>query len=283
MDRNSKMKLKADKEGYCSICGNYSKLTRDHIPPQGCVKATSLELQTLSQYLSNSNEKPVISQSGLNITSICGNCNNNLLGREYDLALIYASKQLSNIIQTQKELGLYLPEQISLLIKPQRLLRSVIGHVLASNLPVADKTNISAPFPNALRNYFLDQSSNISDKIEVYYWIYPSNKQVVINGLSIGSTMGEGFISGSCLLKFFPLAFWVVWDKPDTFPINLTRMPKDKFKGLDDTCEIIIDLRDLPSLSYPEKPTDERYIMFNKGSSFIAQPKKSKGFGIVKP
>jgi hypothetical protein len=282
MNKNKKMKFKAGKEGYCSICGNYSKLTRDHIPPQGCVKATRLELKTLSQYLSNSNEKPVISDNGLNIMSICGNCNNNLLGIEYDSALIHASRQLSKIIRNQNELGLYLPEQISFRIKPQRLLRSVIGHVLASKLPLSERTNISAPFPDALKNYFLDPSSNISEKIEIYYWIYPSNKQVVIDGLSIGSAMGEGFIAGSCLLKFFPLAFWIIWDKPDTFPVNLTRMPKDKFKGLDDTCEIIVDLRNLPSLSYPEKPTEGRYIMFNDDSSFIAQPKKSKGFGIIK-
>ena len=122
-----------------------------------------------------------------------------------------------------------------------------------------------------------------STKLEVYYWIYPSNKQVVINSLGIGSAMGEGFIASSCVLKFFPLAFWIVWDKPDSFPINLTKIPKNSLKGLDDTCEIIVDLRSLPSLDYPEKSGDKHISMLCNGSSFVAQPERCRGFGILKP
>lgn len=279
MNKNKQVKFKGDKQGYCNICRQYSQLTRDHIPPQGCVKPTSVELRTLTDYISQPSKKPINSQSGLNILSICGNCNNNLLGTEYDPVLIEVSKQVAGMVRVQRELGLSLPEKIDICVKPQRLIRSVVGHILAGKLPISGESPVSAPFPDALRNYFLDQSSNISDKLEVYYWVYPSNKQIVINSLGIGSGMGEGNISGSCLLKFFPLAFWIVWDKPDSFPIDVTRIPKDKFKGLDETCEIVIDLRNIPSLNYPEVPSEGRYIMCRDDSTFLAQPKKSKGFG----
>jgi hypothetical protein len=278
MKKNTQVKFKGDKEGYCNICGQYSQLTRDHIPPQGCVKPTSVELRTLTHYLSQPGEKPVHSQSGLNIPSICGNCNNNLLGTEYDPVLIEVTKQVAGIIRAQKELGLSLPEKINLSVKPQRLLRSVVGHILAGRLPIRGEPPISAPFPDALRNYFLDQSSNIPDRFEVYCWVYPSDKQIVANPLSIGSAMGEGFIF-SCLLKFFPLAFWMIWDKPDSFPIGLTKISKDKFKGLDETCEIALNLRNIPSLNYPEVPGEGRYVMYDNKSTFVAQPKKPKGFG----
>jgi hypothetical protein len=275
-NKTTQVRFKGDQEGYCNICGQYSQLTRDHIPPQGCVKPTNVELRTLTHYLSQPSKKPVNSQSGLNILSICGNCNNNLLGTEYDPVLIEVTKKVAGMLRVQQELGLSLPEKIDLSVKPQRLLRSVVGHILAGK---SGQLPISAPFPDALRNYFLDKSSTISDKFEVYYWVYPSNKQIVINSLVVGSAMGEGFISGSCLLKFFPLAFWIVWDKPDSFSINLTKISKDKFKGLDETCEIVLDLRNIPSLNYPEVPGKGRYNMFSDDSTFVAQPKKPKGFG----
>jgi hypothetical protein len=279
MKKNKQVKFKGDKEGYCNICRQYSQLTRDHIPPQGCIRPTLVELRTLVQYLSEPNERPTSSQSGLNILSICGNCNNNLLGTEYDPELIKVSKQVSGLMRVQQDLGLSLPGKIDLSVKPQRLIRSVVGHVLAGELPIPEVFPISAPFPDALRNYFLDQSSSLPEKIEVYYWVYPSNKQIIVNSLAIGSTMGEGFISGSCLLKFFPLAFWIVWDKPASFPISLTRISKDKFKGLDETCEMVVDLRRTSPLNYPEVPGEGRYIMFSDKSTFVAQPKKPKGFG----
>ena len=279
MKKDKQVKFKGDREGYCNICGQYSQLTRDHIPPQACVKPTSVELRTLTHYLSQPSEKPVNSQSGLNILSVCGDCNNNLLGTEYDPVLIEMTKQVASRVRVQQGLRLSLPEKIDLRVKPQRLLRSVVGHILAGKLPVPGKPPISAPFPDSLRNYFLDSSSNISDKIEVYCWIYPSNKQIVINSLGIGSAMGEGFISGSCLLKFFPLAFWLVWDKPDSFSVDLIKISKDKLKGLDETCEIVFDLRNIPSLDYPEVPGEGRYVMCRDDSTFLAQPKKPKGFG----
>lgn len=57
------------------------------------------------------------------------------------------------------------------------------------------------------------------------------------------------------------------------------KMSKDKFKGLDETCEIVLDLRNIPSLNYPEVPGEGRYIMCADDSTFLAQPKKPKRFG----
>lgn len=279
MKKTKQVKYKGDKEGYCNICGEYSQLTRDHIPPQGCIKPTKVELRTLSQYLSKPSGKPTHSQSGLNILSICGKCNNNLLGTEYDPELIEVSKKAAGMVRVQRELGLSLPEKIDLDVKPQRLIRSVIGHILAAKLPIRGEPPISAPFPDALRSYFLDQSSNIPEELEVYYWVYPSNKQIVINSLGVGSAMGGGFIPSSCLLKFFPFAFWIVWNKPTSFPISSTKIPKNNLKSLDENCEIRLNLRHIPPLNYPEAPNDHRFILCHNDSTFVAQPKKPRGFG----
>lgn len=106
--KNKKVKIKGDKKGYCNICDHYSKLTRDHIPPQGCIKPKPVELKTLTQHLSDPNAKPTVSQSGLNLLSICGNCNNNLLGTEYDPELIELSHKVASLVRSQQEQGLYI-------------------------------------------------------------------------------------------------------------------------------------------------------------------------------
>ncbi len=273
-----RVEFKGEEKGYCNICKKNSQLTRDHIPPKGCVKATHVELMTLKNYASLPT-KAVISQSGLNIRSICGDCNNNLLGTKYDPELIKLTGKVANILRVNQEQRLLLPETITLTVKPQRLLRSVVGHILAGYLPIPETPPISAPFSDALRNYFLNQSSTISDKIEVYYWLYPSNKQIVINSLGIGSITEECLIASSCLLKFFPLAFWIVWDKPDSFLVNSKKISKDKFKGLDESCELVLELQNILPLDYPEIPDEGRFIIGREDASFLAQPKKPKGFG----
>lgn len=75
------------------------------------------------------------------------------------------------------------------------------------------------------------------------------------------------------------MLFGLVWDKPDSFPINLAKISKDKFKGLDETCEIVLDLRNIPSLNYPEVPGKGKCIMGRDDCTFLAQPKKPRGFG----
>ena len=279
---NQYVQYRGKKEGFCNICGSYGKLTRDHIPPQGCVKPKAVELKTLSAYLTEPIEKTgTLSQSGLNVRSICANCNSKLLGTEYDQALIDVSQRVAGLVKVSREQGIALPARISITVQPQRMMRAVIGHVLAGKVPSSEAPPKSAPYPDGLRQYFLDPSRNIPSEVEVYYWLYPSNEQRVINSLGLGSTEGKGCIPSSCILKFFPLAFWLVWDKSSTFPINAEKIPASAFKGIDDTCEIALDLRNIPPLNYPEEPDDSYILMLRHDSTFLATPKrqKAKGFG----
>lgn len=282
MKKNKQKKNKDTKEGYCNICKQYSQLTRDHIPPKGCVEPTSLDLITLKQYLTKSNEKPTISQNGLWRLSICKNCNNSLLGRNYDPKLIEFSNQVANLLKGQ-EVGLCLPEKIKLNVNLQPLIRAVIGHVLASSKLTPGQPPPPGLLPDALRDYFLNTSSAISDKIEIYYWIYPSKQQRVMNGFCIVSAIREKEIMCTSLLKFFPLAFWIVWDRPPSFEINCQKISNEKLSGLDENCEIVISLRNFPPLNYPEVIDLDKYlVMYNNELTVFAQPRNSKGFGQAK-
>jgi len=273
------MITKGPQEGYCNICSKYTQLTRDHIPPQGCITPAALELRTLNQHISYKNRKPLFSQNGLNIRSICGQCNNTLLGTNYDPELISLSRQLANLVRVQNELGFSLPQQVSLRVKPQKLARSVIGHVLAGTLPSTSTPPISAPFPDALKRYFLDSSSPMPNELDVYYWIYPSRQQIVINYLALALDSGKGFIAGSSLLKFFPLAFWIVWNKPNTFSIDFPKLLKNKSLDLDEPNNLIVDLTKIPHLSWPEVPDGNQIVMYRDELTVLARPKRPKGVG----
>ena len=148
---NQHVQFKGKKEGFCNICGVYTKLTRDHIPPQGCVKPKAVELKTLAAYLTEPIEKRgTISQSGLNVRSICEECNSTRLGTEYDPALVDLSHRVSSLVRASREQGIVLPERISVTVQPQRLVRAIIGHVLAGKVPSSTVTPNSAPYPRAI-------------------------------------------------------------------------------------------------------------------------------------
>jgi hypothetical protein len=260
-------KTKKSKEGYCNICKQYSQLTLDHIPPKSCGNNKALKVKTPST-------KAIIYQNGLMLPSICGNCNASLLGKKYDKELSKLTNTINRILD-EKSLNGLLPETKKLNIEPQLLIRAVVGHILAAgklqtscNLPIAGQPPRPKTVPDILRNYFLDPSSNIPDKIDIYYWLYPFDNISVINGLSIipneiltllvtGKNLGLNFlekevITSSYLLKFRPLAFWIVWNKPSSFPINFHKIS-------DESREIIIDFQNFPRFDYPEILDEDKY------------------------
>lgn len=102
-----------------------------------------------------------------------------------------------------------------------------------------------------------------------------------MDALGFVSTEGKGDIPSSCILKFFPLAFWLVWNKSSTFLIDTEKIPVGAFKDLDDDYEIALDLRNIPPLDYPEEPNDSYVISLCHDRTFLATPKrqKPKGFG----
>ncbi|MEF3574085.1 chaperonin, partial [Citrobacter freundii] len=45
--------------GYCVICGNFSKLKKDHVPPQCASKPSPMLLKTIFEYFSNAHVPPI--------------------------------------------------------------------------------------------------------------------------------------------------------------------------------------------------------------------------------
>tara|TARA_Y100000588_G_C14168160_1_gene887870 strand:- start:1077 stop:1307 length:231 start_codon:yes stop_codon:yes gene_type:complete len=57
-------------------------------------------------------------------------------------------------------------------------------------------------------------------------------------------------------LKFFPLAFWVVWNVPEEINISLPKLLPNKKVGGDELTQITVDFVSHPRLDFPETPDD---------------------------
>lgn len=273
---NSRVRIRETEFGYCNICEKYGKLTDDHIPPKGSAKIGPVEIRTLSDHFSGQKTFFHISQKGLIVTSICAVCNNYRLGKLYDPYLNKISHEIKALVRAFHERRLIWPDKLKITITPQRVARAVVGHLLAGNLSAdKDNTPIKTPMLDGLRNYFLDASSPCPQHLEIYYWLYLGNDQKILKNVAIAIPGEQNLLFGE-LLKFFPLAYWVVWKKPNELQINLPKLIERKTVALDDTAEIDIDFRNIPRIDWPENPDNNMIILYCDDTTKVAIPKRQR-------
>lgn len=270
---SEKLRTRGPKIGYCVICSVYGELTHDHIPPKGSTKITAVEMRTLTQHISKETTKYRESLNGVKFRTICQKCNNELLGHEYDPHLNQISKEVSSEIHAVYESKMLPPPKLSVTVSPQRVARSIIGHVLASIMPTdINVPPISAPFPDAMRQYFLDPKQPLPSSLEIYYWVYPSYQQTIIRGAAVGSLNPARFIVGD-IIKFYPLAYWLVWERPHDAVVPFDQLLPNKTVGLDEKREIFVTLRDIPSVQWPESPNSKGLLIFRDESTAVSRPR----------
>ncbi len=281
---NDRVLIKGEKQGYCRICKQYGYLTHDHVPPKGSITIRPVALRTLAQ---DKEIKPVIAQGGASFRTLCSNCNNNLLGKQYDPELNKVSKEVGSLVNKISDLsyqGFSLPPKVEIDIKPQRLARAVIGHLLASNYhPNQRDIKHHVPSSEELRNFFLDQNAALPDNFNIYYWFYPGNRQVLIReaAMSFYSDNRKPLIFG--LIKFAPIAYMLTINEPKNCKPNAPDLFSNRNIGIDNTEKIQINLDSYPRLDSPETPNDDdkNIIFFDPQLTSIATKKESKkkGFG----
>lgn len=264
---------KGPNEGICVICGERGKLSQDHVPPKKCNNLNDVELNTLTPDKDYS-RIGTTSQGGTHFKTLCKKCNSEKLGLEYDPALIDFSNAVTDLALGAKRKNIHLPPFIFPIIKPQRIARSIVGHVLAAVAIEETSGLISNPLSDAMRRYFLDDSSPLPKELDIYYWLYPSKKQVVIKYFSKAIWGHKPTVTGH-VIKFLPFGFWLVWNKPESFRFNVSKLVKDKGMAIDDTDQIIMDLYNRPSTLFPEVPEDMEINFLNNNHAFIGNPKNS--------
>jgi len=259
-----RIKVRGPLKGYCTICGEFGELTADHVPPKGCANISPVEIRTLTKALNKTSEKPRYSQNGVKFRTICSVCNNDRLGGEYDKEIINLANEITQYYRPILDSGLSLPSIQKITIKPQRLARAIIGHLLAAE-PVKNvkAKPVDAPFPNKLREYFLDQSQDLPEGIEIYYWLYPSKTHVIIKGCGL-AILGAGCSAVGHIMKFFPLVFYVVHNRPEKMVIPHNMLVIEKTTEIDQLAEIEINYNNVPPIGWPENPTGNEILLLTE-------------------
>jgi hypothetical protein len=265
LDSNAKIKelKKGTKNGYCRICGKYATLTVDHIPPKSCGNNNRIQI--------NYKGGMIISQNGLNCRTICEDCNNKLLGANYDKVLVKLYKEIVTINSSNIKFKL-----IKFNTDIKSLVRCLLGHMLAICIYEEDKTvqellncklNEKNIIFNTFRKFVLGEIDTLEDFC-CYYWYYPYNdiiinpyflKADVITGPRIKDLFGT-------LIKFFPIALYIVHTKNSTGELDL---PHIEFS----TNNLIFDYRNILNNNFPETPSKNELIMLSSNASFDIENK----------
>lgn len=254
-------------EGVCNICGRYGPLTEDHIPPKGCIKIGQIQIHHIANHLSIEPPKGTVRkfQNGLKYKTLCGSCNNSLLGSQYDPEFIKFTNTISKILSSYRAL----PAQTSIRIKPQRVIRSLLGHIAAQGVGRFDKGRQT----DIITSYLLNKNEPLPDFLNIYYWIYPYQNQVLTRD-SVLTNLRVGEPVYIWLIKFFPIAFFVTWDEPKGYNFNLFLDSLSSYRNLaiDDEADVNVGFNNLPNQFWPEAPTDDTILAY--GEEAIATIRK---------
>jgi hypothetical protein len=226
------------------------------------------------------NDKPVqptLIQGGITFRSLCADCNNQLLGREYDPSLIEAAQALAAVVRPCVQSSLVLPQSFDLEVKPQRIARAIMGHLLAAERREnMAEPPVDAPFQAAMREYLLDSSLPLPNGMDIFVWLYPSRRQVIIIGsaFAIYHNMKSAVVGS--FIKFFPFGFWVTYKRSSDYRIPYERLLPDRSTPLDAVTKIRISKISTPPLSWPESPSDDGMLFCSDERALTAKQRSTR-------
>ena len=193
----------------CNICGEYARLTWDHVPP----KSVKIAPGAYSNCLFDDKGMPTESryekrfQNGVKYRTICEKCNGALLGgydQDYAEFIRMVNSGMESLAQeaikpNTTPVGAAI---IQVRVKINRILRSIVGHFLSMKRIYDTDTLIDA----YLRTYLLDITKRLTD-VKLYSWFYPYLTIINVRDVATKGHMDthpSGFISA---MNAFPLAY----------------------------------------------------------------------------
>ena len=250
-------KSKRNKKSICNLCREEKDLSWDHVPPKGGIELSTVQMETILNLMSGDRENPKIreSQNGMKFRTICSDCNS-LLGSEYDPVINDFSISVGNYLNS----NIKLPKVINHKVKPQRLMKALLGHLVAAKVDIENTL-----FDQQAREYVLDLSATLPKDINIFYWPYPHDCSITIRDFAMFTprgTFNEPAIFQT--LKYFPIAY-LCCNKATYADLECLSWYREA--GIDDEIEIPINLSRIEHPYWPEAPTDNDNNVFFGGQS----------------
>lgn len=258
-------KVKGPIIGYCAICQFHSRLTYDHVPPQACGNIADYSINDLLA----KQPKREVSQGGLKYRTLCSECNNTRLGGQYDPDLVKLVSDIMPLSLLKSRHNIIGTSPIGYPVRIHRLLRAVFGHVLATDIRRLVGIIPKSPFDEILTQYFLDETLELSEEVEVYYWPYLHSEISILRAISLKRAFGP--MAFGHVFKFYPIAFWIVFQRPQNFSVNLPKLLPRKNSGLDDLSEVFWDVSKSLPAGFPEMPGDDYMVAFDSKQTMLAK------------
>lgn len=243
--------------GQCNICGEIGKLTEDHTPPKGCIRVGQVVIQHIVQRLAADvpHKKGRSSQNGVKYRTLCHRCNNGLLGAKYDIAFNQFVNATGNYLKSSLEL----PPVVSVKGHPQRIMRAILGHISAQGVD----RYLKGPETEEIRDYFLDETLPLPDSLNIYYWAFPFNRQVLVRDCAyLDLNVGKPVVIW--LMKFFPIAFMVTWKEPAGYNFQMPNLAVWGREPIDHEVELPLPLNGIVEPYWPEAPTESSIVTYGQ-------------------
>jgi len=222
-------------------------LTWDHVPPKGGIDLSTVKMQSILHLMTSDqkNQKLRESQNGLKFRTLCGDCNS-FLGSEYDQEVNRFSKGLATIFESEIEL----PSKVNFKLNIQRLLKGMIGHLVAAK--ISEETTV---FDEEVREYVLDREALLPENVHIFYWVYPYKCTVIMRDFLMFTPRGT-FRDPAVfqMLKYYPVAF-LVCNRPDY--ANLDCLSKYGRVEIDQEITLNINTAPRGGAYWPEAPSDK--------------------------
>ena len=245
------LKIKRQRTGHCNICGNLASLTWDHVPPQGGVELTPVQMESVFAKLSGTHEgfKGIQSQNGVKFTTICKSCNE-MMGHKYDIAINEFALSVGRYLRSQ----LIFPAIIQHKTRPGALIRGILGHLISAKLHPDE-----AIFDKLAASLVLNDSMPIPDDIHIFYWIFPYDSSCIVRDVAIALLTDPSQTIQYCqFIKYFPIAY-LVSNRPAYD--DLEELTQFRDAAINDEISIPIRLREVKPLHWPEMVDDARVIL----------------------
>ncbi len=244
-------KSKREKVGVCIICKEFRELTYDHIPPRTVGNTDPVMLISALSAISGrpQEDRPLISQNGYKIRSICQGCNSTI-GREYDPVIGKLCADIKRYLASP----LTLPAEAAFETVPARLIRGLLSHLLAAKLCPDEFLP-----DQQIRQFLADPTSRLDSNLHLYYWLYPYPEIAVYRDFATVFNTGRGreaaFFS---TMKFPPLS--ILLTEAKNFH-GIPDLATFSHFGIDDSGRIELKFNSVRPADWPEGTDHSGFVV----------------------